>query len=397
MPIFRYKAYDGAGSEAAGTLDAVGLQDAVKQLKGNGLYPKEVTELLAGSTRRLSISAQELALVTRQLGTLLNAGASITEALDVLGKEREGGPLGAVLLNINDAVSQGSSLAGALESYPSIFPGVYRGMVSAGEASGSLDTVLTRLAEYLETKARIVQEVRTALIYPLFMVLVGAVVLSFLFIFVIPKIMVVFEDREATMPFITTILLTIANVMRSYWPLLILLAAGGVLGFRHAVQRPFWKALVDRGLLRAPVAGKLIVHFYIANLTRTLGTLLQAGLPMLASLEITGRAMDHGVFKGVIERAIKRVTEGAPLSASFGREEVAPQILNHMITIGERSGNLDEMLLKASESYEEEFESGVKRSLALLEPTLILLMGVVVGFIVLAILLPIFELNQVVG
>jgi len=397
MPIFRYRAYDGAGSEVVGTLDAVGLQDAVKKLKSDGLYPKEVTELRSGSTRRLSISAQELAMATRQLGTLLKAGASITEALDVLAVERGGGKLGPVLLSVNEAVSHGSSLAGALESYPTIFPGVYCGMVAAGEASGSLDEVLSRLAEYLETKARIVQEVRTALIYPLFMVLVGAVVLSFLFIFVIPKIMVVFEDREAAMPFITTILLAIANMMRSFWPLLILLTAGGVLGIRHAVKRPFWRGFIDRNLLRVPVVGRLIVHFYIANLTRTLGTLLHGGLPMLASLEITRRAMEHTVFRGVVERAIKGVTEGAPLSASFAVEEVTPHIVSHMITIGERSGNLDEMLLKASESYEEEFESGVKRSLALLEPILILLMGLVVGFIVLAILLPIFELNQIVG
>ena len=397
MPIFRYKAYDGAGSEAAGTLDAVGLQDAIKKLKGDGLYPKEVKELLSGSVRRLSVTAQELAMVTRQLGTLLRAGASITEALDMLAKERGSGKLGTIMLKINEAVSHGSSLAGALDTYPSIFPGVYRGMVAAGEASGSLDTVLTRLAEYLETKARIVQDVRTALIYPLFMILVGAVVLSFLFIFVIPKIMVVFEDREATMPFITSILLAIANIMRSFWPLLILLVAGGIVGIRYAVKRPFWRGVIDRGLLRVPVAGRLIVHFYIANLTRTLGTLLHGGLPMLASLEITGRAMEHTVFKGVVERAIKGVTEGAPLSASIAREEVAPRMVSQMMTIGERSGNLDEMLLKVSESYEQEFESGVKRSLALLEPLLILLMGVVVGFIVLAILLPIFELNQIVG
>ncbi|MFQ5586484.1 MAG: type II secretion system F family protein [Thermodesulfobacteriota bacterium] len=397
MSQFRYKAYDGTGSEASGTLDAARLQDAIQKLKNDGLYPKEVTELLPGASGRVSVTAQELAMTTRQLGTLLKAGASLTEALDVVARERGSARLGAVMLRVNEAVSQGSSLAGALETYPSIFPGVYRGMVAAGEASGSLDEVLARLADYLETRARIARDVRAALIYPLFMIIAGCGVLSFLFIFVIPKIMVVFEDSSATMPFITIVLLSIAHLLRTIWPLLLLVTVLSIFGIRFALRRPDGKGALDRWSLKVPVVGRLIAHFSIANLTRTLGTLLQGGLPILRSLEITKGAMDNTVFKGVVERAIKGVTEGAPLSASIEREEVAPRIVSHMITIGERGGNLGEMLLKASETYEQEFENGVKRALTLLEPLLILLMGVVVGFIVLAILLPIFELNQIVG
>jgi len=397
MPQFRYKAYDGSGSESTGTLDAAGLNDAVQRLKREGLYPREVSEDGTGDLARRSVPSHLLATTTRQLGTLLSAGASLTEALSLLEREKGSGKLGPVILKMREAVSQGSSLAGALEAYPSIFSGVYRGMVAAGEASGSLGEVLARLADYLETKARVVRDVRTALIYPLIMVIVGCGVLSFLFIFVIPKITVIFEDSSAAMPFITTILLSVVYLLRSLWPLLILVVGGGVIAAPYVLRRPAAKAFIDRWFLKVPVVGGLFLSFSIANLTRTLGTLLRGGLPMLTSLEITKEAMDNTVFKGMVERAIKGVSEGAPLSATFEREEVTPRIVSHMMTIGERSGNLDAMLLKSSEVYTEEFDAGVKRGLALLEPLLILLMGIVVGFIVLAILLPIFELNQIVG
>lgn len=397
MPTFCYKAYNKGGGQVAGTIEAAGPKEAAQSLKNTGLYPTEIKEarkegaaLIFGSR----VSPAELAGASRQLATLITSGTSISESLLVLADNTENAALRAIFLETRESVLGGSSLSKALEKNPGVFPPLFRGLVQAAEASGALEQVLPRLADYLEKRARIRSEVRAALTYPALMTVVGASVLAFLFIFVIPKISRIFEETGARLPYITLVLLWITSVVRSYWPL-ILGASGGAFWFlRRRARSGRGREIRDSLLLRLPWFGPIVVSFHMANFTRTLGTLLKGGVQMLQALEICRDALDNTVFDRILAGAIKDCTEGSSLSASLRKHPVMPPLVAHMIGVGEKSGNLDEMLLKTADAYDGAFEDGVKRSMSLLEPVLILAMGLVVGFIVLAMLLPIFELNQ---
>lgn len=396
MPVFNYKAYDKSGREVAGNLDAIGLKDAIQSLKKDGLYPARIVEVDFVRRGREKVATHDLALTTRQLATLLSSGANLSDALTVLADEEGNTRLKSVILHIKDTIAEGSSLASAMNSYPQIFSGIYRGMVAAGEASGSLDRILPRLADYLETRAKIIRDIRFAVIYPVFMIAVGIGVLSILFIFVIPKITRIFEDTKNVLPWITIVLLWVTDLLRHYWSVIIFAIIGIIWGGRFYIKTPAGKTMKDKLSLKAPWFGGLIIKFYISNLTRTLGNLLKGGIPIIKALEMTKVVLNHMVFNEVINKAIQDIVSGSSLSASFKKAESIPPIVNHMIAVGETGGNLDEMLLKASDIYEQEFESEIKKTLTLLEPVLILIMGVIIGFIVIAILLPIFQLNQVI-
>ena len=400
MPVFHYKAYNNFGKEVTGDLEALTAGEAARRLKRAGLFPREISssakEKRVFRVLRRGVSPGELAVVSSQLSTLLASGATLYESLSILINEVESRSLKDVLIGIKDRISGGSSLGRALEAHPDVFPEMYSRMVEAGEASGTLDKVMTRLAEYLEAKAGVNEQVRTALVYPILMSLVGIGVLGFLLLFVIPKITRIFEDTEEALPLITVVLLWVVGFFRTYWPVVIVALAGGGWALRDFVRRPGGRAVKDRFLIRLPWMGRLINKFYVANLARTLGSLLESGVPVIKAMEMTKRVLGHAVYDHVLDKAIVDVTEGGSISRSLGGFPVVPGLLVHMTAIGERSGNLDKLLLRAAGVYEKEFETSVKRALSMLEPVLILVMGVVVGFIVLAILLPIFQLNQVI-
>ncbi|MDP2689905.1 MAG: type II secretion system inner membrane protein GspF [Deltaproteobacteria bacterium] len=398
MPTFRYKAYDSGGKPTAGDIDASGLKDAVQKLKSTGLYPSDVAEarVREGVFGARGVSVQLLSLSTRQLSTLLSSGTTLSEALAVLVENSASPRLKSVLLGVMQSVTEGSSLARALEAHPDIFSTFYRGLVASGEASGSLDKVLSRLADYLEARARVVNEVKAALTYPALMMLVGAGVLSFLFIFVIPKITRMFEETNSALPLITVVIIAISDLLRNYWFVFAGLMAALVWLFRRLSRTGRIKPVTDPALLRLPWFGPLATCFYTANMAMTLGSLLKDGVQMLRALDITREVLNNSVFDGILDSARREVMEGASLSSSLKKHKAVPPIAVHMISVGEKSGNLDDMLLKTAESYSLEFQTGVKKTLNLLEPLLILAMGLIVGVIVLAILLPIFELNQII-
>ncbi len=397
MPNFSYRAYDRAGSQVAGTINAAGVKEAVQELKNTGLYPTSVDEAgLKGHAVKGKIKAGVLAAFTRQLATLLSSGTSLTEALAVL-SENTGNPrLSSVVLGLKESIAGGSSFAKALEAHADVFSPMYRGLVIAAEASGSLEGVLPRLADYLEKRAKITAEVRAALTYPALMTFVGISVLGFLFVFVIPRITRIFEETGAALPFITVVLLWIAGLVGSYWHAGIALLGGlGWLAWRKA-RSPKGARLIDNLALRLPWFGPIVMSFYVASFSRTLGSLLKGGVQLLQALDITAEAIGNNRFREMIGAAVKDCTGGSALSTSLKASGLLPPVVVHMIGVGERSGSLDDMLHKTADACDAEFENGVKKSLSLLEPVLILVMGVVVGFIVLAMLLPIFELNQVI-
>lgn len=399
MPIFQYSAYNAAGKEVSGNIEAITLKEAAERLKRDGLHPKELSEdsIKKGlSLRRKTVSLRELAGATRQLSTLLTSGTQLRDALSLLINEEENSVLKKAIISIKEDISGGSPLSKAFFAHSDIFPEMYIRSVEAGEAGGTLDNVLERLAEYLETRARIYERVKTAMLYPFIMIIVGIVVLSFLFIYVIPKITNIFEDTRHGLPLITTILLFIVNIFRGYWPLILIGMIGSGWGIKMFLKMPRGKRIRDIALLRLPYIGKLSIKFYIASFARTLGGLLSNGVPILKAIDMTKKVLNHSLFEGALDKAIKDVTEGGPLSISLKQSGLFPAILTHMIATGERSGKLDTLLIRAAQSYERDLEESVERFITLLEPLLILTMGVIVGFIVIAILLPIFELNQVI-
>jgi general secretion pathway protein F len=390
MPIFQYSGYRADGSEVAGTLEAHSLKDAVLRLRDSGLHPKDVQEAVYRS--RLGLSrrpdASLLPLTTRQLSTLLSSGVTLMEALNSISEENKGFWKN-MLVNIKERVAAGASLSMALDEYGKIFPEFYINMVAAGEAAGNLDKILGRLADFLEAQSSLKSKVRASMVYPAIMICVGFVVLSFLFVFVIPKITKIFKDTENALPFITVVLITVSDIFQKYWWLLIGILSAAVFGLKRLRERK--RLFVDGLILRFP--GNVLQSLYFSRFARTLGSLLEGGLPVLKALELAAKSIGNKVLEMKVLDAAGRVAEGARLSASL---EGFPPVLLQLMTTGERSGRLVEILKSAADSYEEEFSRKVQKALSLLEPAMILLMGLIVGLIVLAVLLPIFQLNQLI-
>ena len=310
------------------------------------------------------------------------------DALNSLSEENKG-YWKNMLVNIKEKVAGGSSLSKALEEYGNIFPAFFVNMVAAGEASGNLDKVLSRMSGFLEAQENLKSKVRASMIYPFFMICVGFIVLSFLFTFVIPKITRIFKDSATALPFITVILITISDIFQRYWWLLIGLLLGGITGFKRMREKN--RVFIDKLILRLP--GNILQSLYYGRFARTLGFLLEGGLPVLRALELSAKSIGNQVLEMKVMESGKHVAEGARLSASL---EGFPPVLLQLISTGERSGQLIEILKNAADSYEEEFSRRVQKALTLLEPAMVLFMGLIVGLIVLAVLLPIFQLNQLV-
>ena len=390
MPIFQYEGYRSDGSEVAGTLEANSLRDAVLRLKDSGLYPKNVKEAVykKGFSLFHRPDVSLLPSITRQLSTLLSSGVTLMDALSSVSEENKGFWKN-MLVNIKEKVAGGSSFSRALEDYENVFPEFYVNMVAAGETGGNLDEVLSRLSDFLEDRANLKTKVRAAMVYPVFMICIGFVVLSFLFTFVIPKITRIFKDTESALPFITIILITISDIFQNYWWLLLGIILAGGFGFRRLRERN--RLFVDRLVLRLP--GNILQSLYFGRFTRTFSSLLEGGLPVLRALELAAKSIGNKIIETKVTDAGKRVAEGARLSASL---EGFPPVLLQLIATGEKSGRLIEIMKKAADAYEEEFSRKVQKALSFLEPAMILFMGLIVGFIVLAVLLPIFQLNQLI-
>lgn len=390
MPIFQYRGYRGDGSEVAGTVEAASHRDAVLRLRDSGLHPKKVSEAVSGSRFRFS-RGSDLALlpsITRQLSTLISSGVPLMEALRSLADEQKG-TWRSMLVDVKEKVEGGTSFSKALEGYRKIFPEFFTNMVAAGETSGNLDSVLARLADFLEEQETLKSKVRTSLVYPVFMICVGFVVLSFLFTFVIPKITKIFSDTGSALPFITVVLITVSRIFQDYWWILLGALVAVLFTFRRLKERH--RVFIDGLLMRMP--GNVLQSLYYGRFARTLGFLLEGGLPVLRALEFAAKAIGNKVLEQRVGEAGRKVAEGARLSPSL---EGFPPVFLQLISTGERSGRLSEVLGRAADAYEEEFSRKVQKTLSLLEPVMILVMGLIVGFIVLAVLLPIFQLNQLI-
>jgi general secretion pathway protein F len=386
----------------AGVIDADSERQAVQQLKGKGLLPREVIE--AGTTETAGrsfsfnrgVAAADLALLTRRLATLVAASVPLFEAVGSLLEQEAGGQLKQVLARVRDRIAEGAALSRALAAEPRIFGESYVSMVAAGEASGSLDVVLERLADFLEEQEQVRSRVVSALAYPILMMLVGGGVMVFLLAFVIPKIVVIFEDSKAALPIITIALIKLSHLLRNWWWIPAGMAIVSVPIYRKAMRVDDLRLKRDTLLLRLPLAGEMLQRMILSRFARVLGLLLSSGVPIIRALDITGEVVVNRAYRSMLRDVMEEVAQGGSLSASLRKRALFPPLLVHLTGVGEAGGTLEQMLLKAGVAYEREFSTRLTRLMGLMEPLLVLGMGLAVGIVVMAVLLPIFEMNQLI-
>ncbi|OGR33747.1 MAG: type II secretion system protein GspF [Desulfuromonadales bacterium GWC2_61_20] len=403
MPRFDYAGYDSTGRKVTGTVEGSSRRAALEQLRSDGIFPGTLSEedpRRSGSlffALRERVGSAELAVAARQLATLLGAGLPLDETLATVATQLEHPRLAGTLSQVREAVLQGAALHAALGQHPRLFPPLFIGMVEVGESSGTLDQALARLADFLEDQARLQSRITAALTYPLLMALVGSAVLFFLIVFVVPKITRIVEDLGQALPLPTLLLIQGSALFERYWWLLLLLALLGGWLLRRHLRTPAGRRQWDLWLLRAPLFGRLNQMIATARLTRTLATLLKSGMPLLRALEVTAGLLTNSALRRALQETATSVREGEGLAEPLRRSGVFPPMLTQMAAIGEKSGELEAMLLRVAESYEHQSDLRIAGLLALLEPMMILLMGGIVGFIVLAILLPIFQASSGMG
>lgn len=402
MPTFRYSAYKAGGGETTGVIEAESQRDAKNRLRQDGLLAREIVAVdndpKSGARRffKRTPGLAEVALLTRRLATLLGAAVPVYEAVATLQEQEQPGELRSVLGRLRDQLAEGASLARAMAAEPAIFNESYVSMVAAGEASGALEVVLEKLAEFLEDQAATRSKITTALAYPVLMVVVGTGVMLFLLAFVIPRIVTVFENSKAALPMITIMLIKVSGLLRTWWWALLAGVAVVVILYKQLGRREEMRRYKDRLLLRLPVFGALRRQLVLSRFSKVLGLLLNSGVPVIRALEITGEVVVNREYRSFLTQVREELIQGGSLSASLNRSPLFPPMLVHMIAVGERSGTLEAMLIKSGAAFERELDASVSRMMTLLEPVLVLGMGLSVGMVVLAVLLPIFQLNELV-
>ncbi|QSQ18621.1 type II secretion system inner membrane protein GspF [Pyxidicoccus parkwayensis] len=415
MPVFEYRGLNAAGKQVKGLLEADSPKTLRTKLRTDGIFLTDVLAQAEGSRsavarganaslvardidlRKLGrgrVNTDDVAIFTRQLSTLLGAGVTLVESLSALVDQVEKERFKRALSDIKQRVNEGSSLADAMGAHPKIFPSIYVNMVRAGEASGALDAVLTRLADFTENQARLQQKILSTMLYPAIMMVVGGGILVALMVFVVPKVTKIFETMKATLPLNTRILIASSNFFQNWWFIVLPLMVLGGFMFVRWTKSPKGKPKWDRFTLKAPVVGNLVRLLAISRFARTLSTLLKSGVPLLAAMDIVKAVMTNNVLAEVVEKARDSIREGESISNPLKRSGEFPPLVYHMVAIGERSGQLEEMLTNVADNYETQVNVRITALTSLLEPMLIVVMGAVIAFVALSILMPILQVNS---
>lgn len=404
MPRFVYKAKKGPQDVVEGKIDAENRGQAVHKLSEIGLYPVSVEEETASFIRRSrrslflikKIPLRDLSNFTRQLSNLLDSGLSMLNALNVLIEQTENYHLKQVIQTLRDDVRDGITFSDALGKHPAVFSTLYVNMVASGEIGGALEDVLGRLSDFLEKDEQSMAKVRASLAYPALMAFVGSITIFVLLTFVAPRLTDIFADLGQALPLPTKLLITLSGFLARFWILIIIGVMAAIIGFNRWVRTLEGKVYFDALKLKVPFIGPFIQKSEIARFGRTLGTLIANGVPIIQAFGVAIKTMDNSVIRKELEDAKRQVVEGATLSSSIKQRKYFPAMMINMIAVGEESGSLENALFKIADAYDNEIERTTKSITSLLEPTIILFMGVVVGFIVIAMLLPIFQLNMMV-
>jgi general secretion pathway protein F len=403
MGAFEYTALDERGRQKRGLLEGDTPRQVRQQLREQGLTPLDVQEVGTRHDSRQrfgffrgGISSAELALFTRQLATLCRSGMPVEEALLAASQQTEGTRLQGIVLGVRSRVVEGRPLASALGEFQHAFPQMYVATVDAGERSGHLDEVLERLADYTESRQDLQRKVQAALYYPVFLIVFAVAVVSFLMVKVVPDVVEVFQSVEAKLPLLTRAMLAFSEFLQNFFWVIAALAVGGVLALRAALRNEASRRRIHRRLLDLPIVGRLVRGVNTARFTRALSIQVGSGVPVLDAMRISAQVITNLPMRECVEEAARRVREGAAVNRALAADKLFPPITLHLIASGEASGQLDKMLERAALDQEREAETLITAMMALLEPVMILAMAGIVLVIVLAILLPIFDLNQLV-
>ena len=403
MGAFAYTALDARGREQHGILEGDTPRHVRQQLREQGFTPLEVMEAAEKEARaprafglRRGVSATDLALVTRQLATLVRSALPVEEALLATSQQCEKQRLKSMLLSVRARVMEGHTLASGLAQFPHVFPEIFRATVAAGEHSGHLDGVLERLADYAESRQQLRQKLSLAMIYPMILTFMAVGIVTGLLVFVVPQVVQVFQHTGQQLPLLTRALIGLSDFMRAHGILLLIAIAFAAFAVRALLKKPENRRRWHLTTLRLPLFGRLVRGINTGRFTRTLSILAGSGVPVLEALRISAEVVENIPMREAVDEAARRVREGASISQSLSRSGLFPPLVVHLIASGETSGELDTMLERAAVNQERELETHISTLLGVLEPLLILVMGIIVLLIVLAILLPIFDLNQLV-
>lgn len=408
MPVFSYKAIDAKGKQINGIVDADTVKGAKAKLRRESKFPTELTEVsekkvtkgkglsmeIDLSRFRTKVNIQDLAIMTRQLATLVGAGIPVVESLTAMSKQVESDVLQRTLSQVREKVNEGSGLASAMREYPKVFNDLYVNMVESGEQSGTLHIVLDRLADFTENQLEMQQKLRSALTYPILMGFVLFGVVAYLVTFVIPKVSSIFEGMDKALPLSTSMLLGISSFIQHYWWLLFLITGLSYYGFKRWTKTPKGHARWDGIKLKIPYVGALIRKVAVSRFSRTLGTMLASGVPIIAALDIVKNVVQNDIIKKAVEDSRENIREGESIARPLERSEVFPPMVIHMIEVGEKTGELENMLNRVSAAYDNEVEAAINGLTSLMEPILILVMAFFVGFAVISIMLPIMDMTS---
>lgn len=403
METFSYTAVGADGKEKKGTVIAETREDAARSLKEQGLLPMSIGKQSAldkdinFSFGKKGVKVRDLSVFCRQFSSIIKAGVNVINALSMMSEQTENKKLKAAIKNVQSNVEKGETLSSAMRSEGDIFPSLLVSMVAAGEASGSLETAIERMAIQFEKDAKISGMVKKAMIYPIILIIVMIGVVIAMMMFVIPNFMDMFEGLDAEMPFMTVMVINMSNFILDKWWLLILIVAGIVFAYKSYYKTDAGRHMIDRIKIKIPVFGVLAVKTACARFSRIMSTLLSAGMPMISAIEIAAGTMDNVLFKDALQKVRSGVALGMGFSQQIGVTRLFPAMLVHMVGIGEETGNIEDMLTNVANYYDEEVELATQSVTALMEPMIIIVMAVVVGALVLAIYQPMITLYSTLG
>jgi len=395
MPVFAYRGRSGGGV-VVGEIEADDRPGAVARLRAKGVIATSVQErqAKAAAVKKVggSVKDKDLAIYTRQFSTMVDAGLPIAQCLSILSEQSDSKTLRAVTTRITNEVQGGATLAESFKKYPKVFNDLFVNMLAVGESGGVLDVVLQRLSGYIEKAAKLKSKVKGAMVYPVTIIGVAVLVIIFMMIFVIPTFAQMFQGLGADLPLPTQIVMWLSNFTQRYIVVMVIVGAGAIYALKRYYATDQGSKVIDAFLLKVPVIGMLIRKVAVARFTRTLGTLISSGVPILEGLLITARSAGNRVVEATVMQARAAVTTGRTLSEPLKGSTVFPPMVVHMISVGENTGALDQMLQKIADFYDDEVDTAVTALTSLLEPIMIVFLGVVVGGLVVAMYLPIFKL-----
>jgi len=408
MPLFAYKVVDKSGKEKKGSIEGESKSSVKQKLVSQGLFVTEIKEKTLKKTTQFSslkdliplgkrVSSDEVASMTRLLATLQKAKIPLVESIDAVARQQENQRLKDVLLSIEEKMTQGYSFSKSAREFPEIFDNLYCNMIAAGEQSGATDKVLVRLADFMEAQGDLKNKVRSAMTYPVILLVIAIMVIGVLFTVVIPKLSKMFEDIDMVLPFQTRVLIWLSGFVGNWWWLILIVSIGGFLGFKKYIKTEKGIIKWNKFLLTMPVFGKVNRMIAISRFSKTLATLLDSGVPILSAFDIVRKVIGNKILEEAIAKARENIKEGESIALPLKRSGEFPPIVIQMIAIGERSGELETMLETLANSYEKEVSFTLDRLTSMIEPFMIVMLAGIVGFIVFAVVMPIIKINDAVG